>query len=304
MADFVRAQVAQGKELPQIAEDMCTHCLSPAVGGGDGIGADNMTVLIIALLNGKLPQEWAAWIKGRVDKGYGYKTPLEPARIWPEAQVQEGKRKRELYQQREAALKQNPNNNDNRSEESTFRRLYGIGPPSWDLGAHILGSNGGITYKPGSSAIADLQNLMFDNDADDDLDVDLASGHSIQLIEEDRMEVSSDDSDEVMKDGEFEDAKQGWGDEEDGYPSSGINATKGLREQLEELEKEDQQSSAGGKKEGPSIQGEAPLPPKAPAPVIDADAPSQLVQTPGGDALSDVVKQEGFLDASESPLKT
>lgn len=312
MADFVRAQVAQGKDLAKIAEDMCNHCLAPSVGGGEGIGADNMTVLIVALLHGKSPKDWVSWIKDRVDRGYGYKTPSEPARIWPESQVQEGKRKRELYAARESTYRsQNPDREGSRQDE-TFRRLYGISAPTWDLGAHILGSNGGITYKPGSSAIADLHNLMFDSGDDDDFEGPSGGegGHIVQLVDEDQMEVSSEDSDELMKDGEFEDAKEGeWrhgeGEGEgEGYPSSGFNATKGLREQLEELEKEDQQAAAAAEKEGPSIQGEAPPPPKAPAPVIDGDAPNQLVQTPGGDAPSDAVKHEGLLDASESPLKT
>lgn len=105
MADFVRGQVAQGKDLTNIAEDMCEHCLSPGTDSGEGIGADNMTVLIIAILHDKSPKEWAQWITRRVEKGYGYKTPLEPARIWPESRVQEGKRKRELYNQREAFAK-------------------------------------------------------------------------------------------------------------------------------------------------------------------------------------------------------
>ncbi|KAI0086500.1 PP2C-domain-containing protein [Irpex rosettiformis] len=306
-ADFVRAQVAQGKDLAKIAEDMCDHCLAPSVGGGEGIGADNMTVLIVALLHGRSPKDWVAWVKDRVESGYGYKTPSEPARIWPESQVQEGKRKRELYRQRETAYMHSraANSDANRGEDDTLRRLYGISPPTWDLSAHILGSNGGITYRPGSSAIADLHNLMFDSDGDDDLDADIEGGRPVQLIDDEQMEVSSDDSDEVMKDGE-----DGWRHEDDGYPSSGLNATRGLREQLEELEKEDDHSLASEKKtstsskaEGPSIQGEAPLPPKSPA-YVDRDAPAQLVHTPGGDAPSDAVKQEGFLDASESPLKT
>jgi len=314
VADFVRAQVAQGKDLAKIAEDMCEHCLSPGTDGGDGIGADNMTVLIVALLHDRSPKEWTQWIARRVEKGYGYKTPPEPARIWPESRVQEGRRKRELYSEREKAYLQakNANKDSQRNNEETFKRLYNIGPPSWDLSAHILGSNGGISYKPGSSAMADLHNLMFDNDSDDDLD--LVEGIPVHhAAGQAHMGVSNDGDDDAMKDGsdegDFEDATNEWDSSEDsGYPSSGIGATKGLREQLEELEKEDRPSDDGRKtptQDGGSIQGEAPPPPPPSEPATDGSAlPAQHPHIPGGDEPSDAVKHEGLMDSSESPLKT
>ena len=32
-----------------------------------GIGCDNMTVVVVALLGGRSPSEWQAWVKERVD---------------------------------------------------------------------------------------------------------------------------------------------------------------------------------------------------------------------------------------------
>lgn len=42
-------------------------CLAPDSELG-GIGCDNMTVVIVALLNGRTLDEWSAWIKERVEK--------------------------------------------------------------------------------------------------------------------------------------------------------------------------------------------------------------------------------------------
>lgn len=42
-------------------------CLAPDSELG-GVGCDNMTVVVVALLNGKTPEEWAAWVKKRVDE--------------------------------------------------------------------------------------------------------------------------------------------------------------------------------------------------------------------------------------------
>lgn len=51
-----------------------TKCLAGDSETG-GIGCDNMTVVIIALLGGRTQQEWQAWVKDRVDNKVGYDTP-------------------------------------------------------------------------------------------------------------------------------------------------------------------------------------------------------------------------------------
>jgi protein phosphatase 2C family protein 2/3 len=40
-----------------------------------GIGCDNMTVVVVALLGGRTTEEWQAWVKERVDNQVGYPTP-------------------------------------------------------------------------------------------------------------------------------------------------------------------------------------------------------------------------------------
>ncbi|KIY48665.1 hypothetical protein FISHEDRAFT_16389, partial [Fistulina hepatica ATCC 64428] len=50
VVDYVRLEIARGRELlGQISEAVCEYCLSPELGNG-GIGMDNMTILIVAIL--------------------------------------------------------------------------------------------------------------------------------------------------------------------------------------------------------------------------------------------------------------
>lgn len=48
-----------------------------------GIGCDNMTVVIVALLGGRSTEEWQAWVKERVDNKVGYSTPESVADVFP-----------------------------------------------------------------------------------------------------------------------------------------------------------------------------------------------------------------------------
>ncbi|ORX34096.1 phosphatase 2C-domain-containing protein [Kockovaella imperatae] len=72
--DFVRRAVANGDELGKICEDMMVKCTARDSETG-GIGCDNMTVVIVALLNGRSVSEWRDWVKERVEKKVGYDTP-------------------------------------------------------------------------------------------------------------------------------------------------------------------------------------------------------------------------------------
>lgn len=71
--DFVRRCIAQRKDLHEIAELMMDRCLAPDSDWG-GVGCDNMTVVIVALLNGRSKEEWYDWMVERVEKNIGYST--------------------------------------------------------------------------------------------------------------------------------------------------------------------------------------------------------------------------------------
>lgn len=66
VVDFVRRYVREGKPLGEICELMMTTCLAPT-SGGSGIGCDNMSVCIVAMLQGgESVEEWAKRIAAKV----------------------------------------------------------------------------------------------------------------------------------------------------------------------------------------------------------------------------------------------
>lgn len=65
VATFIRKHVANGVKLPEICERLMDNCLADQSSGG-GIGCDNMTVEIVAFLNGQTEEEWYDKIKKEV----------------------------------------------------------------------------------------------------------------------------------------------------------------------------------------------------------------------------------------------
>lgn len=66
VVDFTRRAIANGDSLTKICEDMMEKCLAPDSELG-GVGCDNMTVVIVALLGNRSFDEWKAWITERVE---------------------------------------------------------------------------------------------------------------------------------------------------------------------------------------------------------------------------------------------
>ena len=52
VANFVNRRVGEGKEPEVICEELMTHCLATDCTMG-GLGCDNMTVVLVCLLQGK-----------------------------------------------------------------------------------------------------------------------------------------------------------------------------------------------------------------------------------------------------------
>ena len=101
MAGCIRYLISEGKDLGEICEMICDHCLAPDTIGGAGIGCDNMTILIIALLHGRTKEEWQAWVTDRVKQGFGHYTPKELPRLYSDARVEGSRRRMAAWQQRE-----------------------------------------------------------------------------------------------------------------------------------------------------------------------------------------------------------
>ncbi|KNC96344.1 uncharacterized protein SPPG_08245 [Spizellomyces punctatus DAOM BR117] len=75
VVDFVRQKIAEDMSLPEICEAMMDRCLAPDSELG-GVGCDNMTVIIVGLLNNKPKEEWAASIKQKVGPTKKEESPI------------------------------------------------------------------------------------------------------------------------------------------------------------------------------------------------------------------------------------
>jgi protein phosphatase 2C family protein 2/3 len=148
-------------ELKDIAELMCEHCLAPDTSSKTGIGCDNMTVLIVAILHEKTKQEWYDWVTDRVKNRYGYATPDVIPQIYSQERLSSYRARREAMEERDRLRKE-------RGEDGSSNSMFG-GNSAFSGFARVLGSTGGISFHPGSGIMSDSGRLMFaDNDEDDD----------------------------------------------------------------------------------------------------------------------------------------
>jgi len=158
--DFVRRQVAEGKNLVEICEMMCDHCLAPDTSSGAGIGCDNMTVLVVAILHGRTKEEWSAWVTDRVNNNYGYNTPTSPPQLYSQSRLMSFRARREAQERNARQL-----------AEAEQAQGFRSGPFS-----RIQTANGAISFTSGGGISNDASTLMFgaaDSDDDDSGDEDI-----------------------------------------------------------------------------------------------------------------------------------
>ncbi|KAJ3763680.1 PP2C-domain-containing protein [Lentinula raphanica] len=272
VVNIVRSKVAQGVELKEIGEIICDHCLAPDTQGGAGIGCDNMTILIVALLHGRTTKEWYEWIKQRVESQYGYATPSYLPQIYAQTRLAAYKARREAYEARKAF--ERSEEYDEQTSLSNFAR--------------VLGSNGGISFNRESGILSGASSLMFTGEDSDD-DDDIGGG---------------DDSTSSFF---TETLGLGAARDEDDDNDDGSDSTQSLKAKLEEFEKGIQQEDGSDDDKDPShpqLQVEAPPPPAPEANGGPVTPVPQLKSEPGGDKASPAVAAEGLLDTSEDPLKS
>ncbi|EJC98112.1 PP2C-domain-containing protein [Fomitiporia mediterranea MF3/22] len=326
VVDIIRLQVSQRKELSEIAEFICDHCLAPDTTSGAGVGCDNMTVLIIALLNGRTKEQWYDWMEDRVKRKYGYPTPEEVPQLYAPSRINAFRARRQAYEERARDRANSGDSGSDSGSDSGFAGVFGgrgMGPAG-GLGGFARSMLGaGITFHPSTGIAPDDGTLMFTNDDSDD-------------DSEDDVEMTGPGSsqspfDDAMQERRFLSAL--------GLRPPQSDVTKSLKAQLDELEDsddvtagprieevddttpgrepdEDQAMSNPGDEaqqafgaQPPNLtngistkaSGEAPPPP---APLVNGDIKvKQLSSLPGGDEASPVVKAEGLMDGSESPIK-
>ena len=305
VVDIIRLKVSQGKELSEISEEICQYCLAPDTSSGTGIGCDNMTVLVIAILNGRTKQEWYDWITDRVKTGYGFPTPDTVPQIYSSARLIAYKTRREAQEERERLRSR-------RGEDFNPPPAL-FAPTAFSEFARVLGNQGGgISFTPGTGIVADGgARLMFataddEDDSGDEMEADpgrsffggpFGLGRPVDPAASLRDRLAAYEKD--MKDGL-----------EDGLDGSVDSSSR-----LVEIEDEDM--------DGPfsQINGDVPKPPPNSffhprEQLLSSEAPSvpqlrlngdvtpvqQLQSQPLGDEPDPVIKAEGLMDTSEDPL--
>lgn len=100
VATFIRKEVINGVPLKVICEKLMDYCLSDNTSSNAGIGCDNMTVEIIAFLNGKSEEEWYNSIRGESTTTKQESSKESPERSVPSELTSESRQhtKEELQQ--------------------------------------------------------------------------------------------------------------------------------------------------------------------------------------------------------------
>jgi len=160
VVDFVRLHVSEGKELVEIGELMCEHCLAPDTTYRAGVGCDNMTVLIVAILHGRSKEEWYNWVTQRVKDNYGYETPSPVHQIYAQARLAAFKVRREAQEARERARQEKIESD---SEDIGVSASFGGV-------SQEVENTGGISFHPSTGIVNDNGTLMFTKDESDDDD--------------------------------------------------------------------------------------------------------------------------------------
>ena len=166
--DFVRREIAQEKPLGQICENIMEHCLAPDTHGAQGIGCDNMTILIVAILNGKTEEEWYAMIRDRVANKHGYDTPDAPPQIYSAARLMSWQTRRANVEALEREMDEEGNKSRQRSN-----RLRGTHSPPLEYMTKVITDSlsDGISFHPGSVIMSDSGTVMFGDDSESDEDI-------------------------------------------------------------------------------------------------------------------------------------
>jgi protein phosphatase 2C family protein 2/3 len=280
VVNIVRRKVADGLSLSEITELLCSHCLAPDTSSGAGIGCDNMTAMVVAILNGRTKEEWYSWIADRVARQVGYNTPSDLPQLYAPARLQAFESRQRARAEREERERANGSRQNNDGPISMLNNQLG-----GTLGgfARVLGSAGGISFHPGAGIISDTGTLMFDKyDSESDEDAEEGEEHT--------------------------DASSFFGNSFGGGAGGG---NMSLREQLAQLDDDgDAEMERKQDESAPAVDGtgptraETPMPPPVAAPDASASQPQkQLDHLPGGDEPTPAVKAEGLMDTSEDPLK-
>jgi len=138
------------------------HCLSPDSNGG--IGMDNMTILIVALLQGRTLEQWHDMMVERVENKVGYETPTEYPQVYSAGRLM-------LASERQRRLRENPSSNlddDDDDDKPSFRQ-----GPLGGLARILAGHSADVSFIPSSGPRGPP--MFADDSSDEDSDDELAN---------------------------------------------------------------------------------------------------------------------------------
>ena len=259
-----------------------------------------MTMLVVALLNGKSKEEWTTWVTDRVKDGVGHATPDALPQLYSQSRLMAFKAKRAAEEAREK---------DRQTRLGGAGGAGGFGSPGFGGITRILGSTGGISFHPGGNILADSGALMFgDDDTESDDSDDMDGPESQSFFSHTfgfRRNYNSTPNDSANK--SLKEQLEGLEKPQDGKngESSTNPRPNGRGESGDDIEVDaDEDSLASEPPTSPQHKSETPPPPK-PLPNGDAmeQKPHQFTTLPGPDEAAPVVKVEGLMDTSEDPLK-
>ena len=292
----MRLLVSQGKELPEVCEIICDHCLVPDTTSGAGIGCDNMTMMVIALLHGRTPAEWYTWVAERTKAGVGRKVPGELPTLYSMTRIMN-------YRARKAAQEER-----NKRFRDAFPTAQQESAPQLSPFARILGAGGALgslAFGGGSGIGGDApyhNGLMFDDgDSEEEEESEPSAHDAAKSLKEQLDELEGEAARARAQEALANEHEHGADSDHDADAEGDADAEADAEGDSPMLEAAPAPAPDAAKGKARDLQGEAP-PPPAPLPNGSAK-PDQLLHEPDGDAPSGAVRAEPFLDASEDPLK-
>lgn len=100
----MRFLISQGYKLPEVCERLLDHLVAPDTDTDSPVGCDNMTVMVVALLNGKTEEEWYAQVSSRAKQNPEcQRLPT----LYPEFRVSRFEKKKAMMSERERLRQQN-----------------------------------------------------------------------------------------------------------------------------------------------------------------------------------------------------
>ncbi|KAG9097557.1 Protein phosphatase 2C 2 [Ceratobasidium sp. UAMH 11750] len=179
VVDVVRRLIAEKKDLGTICEIVMDKCLAPDSDIGAGIGCDNMTMVVVALLHGRTKEEWYDWVADRVQRKWGYDTPEELPQLYSEARIAAARNR--------AAGRGGPSGLPSAGLSMLQRILNGTSGPGIAAGGITGGLASRLAFEPDSS----------DEEMEED---DYVPGAAGRLFGNRTRGLAEEDEDEQMRD--------------------------------------------------------------------------------------------------------